>query len=42
MNVACLLVMILMVALRSVLDAPFSDEVELIIGELGRRFKGFS
>jgi len=33
---------LMVVAFRSVLDAAFSDEVELIMGELGSRFKGFS
>ena len=32
----------MVVALGSILDAAFSDEVELIMGELGIRFKGFS
>jgi len=32
----------MVVDFKSSLDAAFSDDVELIIGELGNRFKGFS
>lgn len=42
-KVACLQVITLLeVAFKSILDPDFSDDVELISGELGSKFKGFS